>query len=138
MQYRCISCLKKHLSLCKSFMRQVLDGHGQGGIPDHRIDIQGQIANAEYHSQLIDQVYLLKVRYFRRKLQQNRFVPVEQDLKTIDTLYYYTDKLQGYQIDESIINDYNLLNKTQEKSQVTSSKIVQGCGCNKNKENVEK
>ena len=118
-------------------MRQVLDGHGQGGIPDHRIDIQGQLANAEYHSQLIDNNFLLKVRYFRRKLQQNRFVPLEQDLKIVDTLYYYSDAFQGLEVDESIVNDYNQLNKTQQKSQITSSKIIQGCGCNKNKGNIK-
>lgn len=131
MQYKCVNCLRKHLSACKSFMREVLDGHGKGGVPDHRIDIEGELVNAEYHAELIDETFMRKLRMWRRELQNRRFTPKEEDLGTIDVFYYVTDSFDGYEVDELIFGLYSNLEESEITSNITSNLPTKGCGCNK-------
>lgn len=129
MQYRCVECLRKHLAACKSFMKEVLDGHGEGGVPDHRIDIEGELVNAEYHAELIDDTFMRKLRRWRRDLQERRFKPNEEDFRKVDVFYYVTDKFEGYDVDELIWGLYVDFEQSEIISDVTSSLPKKGCGC---------
>jgi hypothetical protein len=112
-------------------MREVLDGHGEGGVPDHRIDIEGELVNAEYHAELIDETFMRKLRMWRRELQNRRFTPKEEDLGTIDVFYYVTDSFDGYEVDELIFGLYSNLEESETTSNITSNLPTKGCGCNK-------
>ena len=39
--------IKQYLSLTHSFMLQVINGHGKGANPDHRINVEGSLTEAE-------------------------------------------------------------------------------------------
>lgn len=129
MQYKCVNCLRKHLAACKSFMREVLDGHGEGGVPDHRIDIEGELVNAEYHAELIDDTFMRKLRRWRRDLQNQRYKPTEEDMSKVDVFYYVTDKFEGYEVDALIYGLYENFEQAEPSSDITSTVLKKGCGC---------
>lgn len=129
MQYKCVECLRKHLATCKSFMREVLDGHGEGGVPDHRIDIEGELVNAEYHATLINDTFMRKLRRWRRDLQSRKYKPTEEDLTKADIFYYVTDKFDGNEVDELIYGLYEKFEQSEIVSDITSALPKKGCGC---------
>lgn len=128
---KCINCLRKHLAVMKSFMREVIDGHGEGANPDHRINIEGEIVNAEYHASLIDNVFMRKLRTYRRKLMTKRFKVDISDLDIIDAFYYYTDKFDGYDVDNKYVKIIDDIKLADEVSNISASTLKNGCGCNK-------
>lgn len=134
---KCVKCLQKHLALAKSYAREVLDGHGAGGVPDHRDDIEGEITNAEVHASLIDKGMQLRIRNVRREMQARRFVPVEQDLESISVLYHYADKFHGLEVPEDVSAAYRALDATDITSNVTSVSPKKGCGCHDDKPEEE-
>jgi len=129
----CSKCLRKHLALAKSFMREVLDGHGEGANPDHRPDIEGEITNAEEHASMIDPEFTLKLRFFRRTLQQRKFMPCAEDMETIDMFYYITDKYDGAEVNEKYLSLYSAFKKADTVSNVFASSTSGGCGCSDKK-----
>lgn len=138
LQIKCPSCLQKHISLCKSYVREVLDGHSKGGIPDHRDDIAGELANAEYHASTIDKTFTLKLRYFRREMQNKHFIPDGSELNILYILFHYSDTFiaDGETVSDEIKEQYEALPMARDLSNVTASIDKGGCGC-KNKENKE-
>lgn len=125
---KCVSCLRKHLSLMKSFMKESMDGHGEGGTPDHRIDVEGQINNAQQHAAMIDVDFTLKLRFFRRSLMDRKFKNITfEDMQKVDVFYYYTDVFDGEEISEQIKNKYDSF----EKAPVFSNIGTVTCGCKK-------
>lgn len=87
-------------------MRQVLDGHDFKGYPNHIIDLEGELTNAEYHAEFIDIDFMKKLRYWRKMLQNRRFIPVEADMIMIDVFYYMADKYLGFEVDSLICDIY--------------------------------
>jgi len=144
---RCPRCLQKHLALCKSFCREAMDGHGEGGVPDHRIDIEGELSNAEMHASVIDAVFTLKVRRLRRDMQARKFSPEEGDLAALDTLYLYADVFhagnaapaaEGSQeppepaVPDSVREAYAALPQVPDPaSDVSKAFRAGGCGCSR-------
>ena len=128
---KCVKCLQKHLALAKSYAREVLDGHGAGGVPDHRDDIEGEVTNAEVHASLIDQGLQLRIRNVRRSMQARRFVPVESDMDDLSTLYHYADRFNGLDVAADVVGAYEALDSTDITSNVTSASPKKGCGCHK-------
>lgn len=126
---KCVKCLQKHLALCRSFAREVLDGHGEGAYPDHRIDIEGELANAESHASVIDSEFTTKIRHLRRKLQKVRFMPDEETMDILNTLYLYSDSFSSLDVPDDIRDKYNALESTDIVSNILSSIAKQGCGC---------
>ena len=130
-QIKCTYCLQKHLALCKSYMREVLDGHGEGGNPDHRDDIDGELTNAELHASVIDETMTLKIRHLRRLLQARRFVPSPEDMDALSAMYHHCDIFHGIQPDAETEEAYEALPMAETKSDVTSPRPESGCGCSK-------
>ena len=138
LQIRCPFCLQKHISLCKSYVREVLDGHGKGGVPDHRDDIAGELANAEYHASTIDKTFTLKLRHFRREMQSRNFIPDGSELNILYILFHYSDTFidNGQAVSDQIKKQYDELPMARDLSNVTVAMDKGGCGC-KNKKNNE-
>ena len=130
---KCIVCLRKHLALFKSYGNEVLNGHGEDSSnPDHRIDLEGEITNAEYHASKIDEEICLKIRHFRRCLIQKKFNINKNDLDIVEAIYYYLDSLEGLQVNEKYINIFSNIEMAPKSSDIT--KIDNICGCQSNKE----
>ena len=51
----CLQCVRKHLANAISYAKEVLAGHGEGGDPDHRPDLLGELGNAEHHLSVNEQ-----------------------------------------------------------------------------------
>jgi hypothetical protein len=83
-------CFRKHISLALSYARECSKsgGHGRGGKPDHRADLSGELMNAEIHSSVINQTMTLKLRDFRRSLQEKQFCPDSSDIDKISTFWF--------------------------------------------------
>lgn len=128
---KCVKCLQKHLALCKSFAREVLDGHGEGGDPDHRDDMDGEITNAEMHASMIDEEMQLKIRMLRRQMQARRFRPEASDLDALSVMYHYCDAYSGLEVDDQIRDAFRDLPSAEKVSNVFSADSSQGCGCRK-------
>lgn len=77
---KCYECVLKHLSKALSYGKEVMSGHDRSNVLDHRIDLLGEIGNAEDHLKLIDDGLFDKVKAFRADLQAN------QVLVSMDTL----------------------------------------------------
>jgi len=136
-QVVCVKCLQKHLALAKSYAREVLDGHGAGGVPDHRDDMDGEIANAEMHASLIDQGMQLRIRNVRRQMQHRLFVPEAGDLEALSVLYHYADVFNGFPVDDETKAAYEAMDATDITSNVYSAAPKSGCGCHKDKQEEE-
>ena len=76
----CLECLQKHLAGALSYAKEVMEGHGEGSALDHRIDLLGEMVNAEHHLELLDGALLMDLRALRRGLQGRGMAPVEGDL----------------------------------------------------------
>lgn len=126
---KCPKCLQKHLALCRSYAKEVIDGHGDGAYPDHRIDIEGEIINAEMHASLIDEEFTTKIRYLRRTLQEKKFMPDAETLDTLNTLYWYADTFSSIEVSLEIKDKYNSLKAADTISNIMSSLAKNGCGC---------
>ena len=124
---KCIVCLRKHLALFNSYAKEVLNGHGQGANPDHRIDLQGQINNAQYHASMIDEDLCRKIRCVRRSLIKKKFKVNEQDMKVIEAFYYYLDKFDNQEVEEKYVDIVNSIEIAPKLSDITNINNV--CGC---------
>jgi len=139
---KCLECLEKHLASALSYANEVVGGHGVGGKPDHRPDFSGEMINAEKHANVLDKNLALKIRAFRRKMQGQRWRPVERDLDTIRTFWCASLAVVGGPklVDEIAKTDTNfaamIALKLQDYNKLPSSpdasNVATDCGCLKN------
>lgn len=73
----CQQCVRKHLANAISYAKEILSGHGEGGDPDHRPDLLGELGNAEHHLQdnPEDQRLFEQVIYTRRRFEDAGYIP---------------------------------------------------------------
>lgn len=92
-----LSCFRKHISLAASYARECSKngGHGKGGKPDHRVDLSGELINAEMHASIFDMGLTLRLRHLRRKLQNKRFSPDPEDVELLSTFWFASFFLEG-------------------------------------------
>lgn len=86
-QMACVDCLRKHLSSALAYGKEILKGHGAGGHPDHRVDFQGEIVNAEAHATFLDTNFAQRIRVLRKSFEREFFVPQQKQLDEIRTLW---------------------------------------------------
>ena len=92
-----LSCFRKHIALAASYARECSKGggHGKGGKPDHRVDLSGELINAEMHASIFDQNLTLRLRALRRKLQASHFSPDAEDIDKISTFWFASFFIEG-------------------------------------------
>lgn len=88
----CFECVLKHLAGALSYCKQVISGHNRGADLDHRIDVLGQIKNAQDHLELIDYKLFRKISDFRKQLQDKMIQVNEEDMQFIRNLYLEVQK----------------------------------------------
>ena len=121
---------KQYIGLTHSFMLQVVNGHGKGAHPDHRINVQGCLSQAQTCCNFYDKALTRKIRTIRRQLMKKQFEISKQDIDKIQAIYFYIDKIKGYNIDNKYID---IINNIQQSSDVSDIEIIQrpNCGCSK-------
>lgn len=92
-----LSCFRKHIALAASYARECSKGggHGKGGKPDHRIDLSGELINAEMHASVFDLGLTLRLRHLRRRLQSRRFSPEAEDVEQLSAFWFASFFLEG-------------------------------------------
>lgn len=90
---KCYECVLKHLSKALSYGKEVMSGHDRSNVLDHRIDLLGEIGNAEDHLKLIDDGLFEKVKAFRADLQANQVLITMDTLQTIRDMYKEVETL---------------------------------------------
>lgn len=89
----CVQCVRKHLANALSYAKEVLAGHGEGGDPDHRPDLLGELGNAEHH--LIGSTELsylqAEILQIRREVEENNHVPTAEHVTRIRTTWVRLD-----------------------------------------------
>lgn len=136
---KCLECLEKHLASALSYANEIVGGHGVGGNPDHRPDFSGEMINAEKHANVLNKTLALKIRAFRRKMQGQRWRPVECDFDTIRTFWCASlaivggpklvDEIAKTDADFALmvalkLQEYNKLPTSPDASNITTD-----CGC---------
>lgn len=118
--------IKKYLSLTYSFMLQVKNGHGKNANPDHRIDVEGYLSEAQIAIAFRYDNIAKKVRTIRRDLMNKDFEIDLIDLEKIQALYYYFhDNPQQKYI--TIINNIPQADNISDIYKITRP----DCGCSK-------
>lgn len=84
---KCYNCLYKHLAGALSYCKEILDGHDDTNELDHRIDLLGQLVNAEHHAELIDESITSQIKALRSNLQNRRIEVDQAVIQTIRTIY---------------------------------------------------
>ena len=81
---KCLQCVTKHLAAALSYGKEIMGNHGQGEDLDHRIDMQGELANAEHHLAVLDEKKLRRtISTLRHKMEASNFAIDEHDLELI-------------------------------------------------------
>lgn len=68
---RCWDCLLKHIAGAVSYTKEVMSGHARGNELDHRVDLLGELVNAEHHAEVLDLELFNRITNLRRTLQSN-------------------------------------------------------------------
>ena len=79
----CPDCLRKHLAAALSYGKEILNGHGKDGSPDHRPDFAGEVINAEHHAEAIDAALATALRELRHSLDAAAWTP---DITMLDRI----------------------------------------------------
>jgi hypothetical protein len=81
---KCLQCVTKHLAAALSYGKEIMGNHGQGEDLDHRIDMQGELANAEHHLAVLNEQKLRRtISTLRHKMEASNFAIDEHDLELI-------------------------------------------------------
>lgn len=85
----CQQCVRKHIANAISYAKEVLSGHGDGGDPDHRPDLLGELGNAEHHLQdgTEQQRLFEQVLAVRRKFEDAGYVPYPEMITELRRLW---------------------------------------------------
>lgn len=85
----CVRCFRKHVAAALSYAKEVLSGHGEGGEPDHRADLEGELAGAEAHAAVMDLVpgYAPALRELRHALEGRAWRPEDRDLALLRRMW---------------------------------------------------
>lgn len=120
--------IKKYLGLAHSFMIQVANGHGKGANPDHRINVQGCISQAENCCIFQDKSLTKKIRTIRRQLMKSQFQTTKQLIDKIQAIFYYSDKIINKTVQQKYIDIVNNIEQSDDISDI--EKIIRpNCGC---------
>ena len=90
---RCRDCALKHIAAAISYAKEILDGHGKGGTPDHRPDYLGELVNAEHHLELLSRDAMEKVSAMRTAAQMKGMTPSEEDIEALRALWVEVESL---------------------------------------------
>ena len=90
---RCRDCVLKHIAAAISYAKEILDGHGKGGTPDHRPDYLGELVNAEHHLELLSRDTMEKVSAMRTAAQMKGMTPSEEDIEALRALWVEVESL---------------------------------------------
>lgn len=124
--------IKKYLGLAHSFMIQVANGHGKGANPDHRINVQGCISQAENCCIFQDKSLTKKIRTIRRQLMKKQFQVSKQEVDKIQAMFFYIDKIKDKEVDPKYIQIVDNIEQSDDISDI--EKIIRpNCGCGGNK-----
>ncbi len=91
----CPDCCRKHLAAAMSYAKEITNGHGKGGKPDHRPDLAGEIVNAEHHLQFISTEDSFVMRNFRHKLSDQSWIPENDDINFLRSLWLNSERLEA-------------------------------------------
>ena len=93
---KCRDCVLKHLAGAISYAKEILDGHGKGGTPDHRPDYLGELVNAEHHLELLSKEILEKVSALRTAAQMKGMQPSEEDIEELRMLWVEVEDMDEH------------------------------------------
>ena len=124
--------IKKYLGLTHSFMIQVANGHGKGANPDHRINVQGCLSQAENCCVFQDKSLTKKIRTIRRQLMKKQFQVSKQEIDKIQAMFFYIDKIRDKEVDSKYIQIVGNIEQSDDISDI--EKIIRpNCGCSGSK-----
>lgn len=85
----CVQCVRKHIAYAISYAKEVIGGHGEGGDPDHRPDMLGELGNAEHHLACIPELQTLYYQLLtvRRDIESNDYVPTGSQLSELRSIW---------------------------------------------------
>lgn len=89
----CKECVFKHLAAALSYAKEVISGHDATNELDHRIDLLGEIVNAEQHLELIDKNLFGIISDFRKDLQAKAVNVDHEDIQIIRDMYRELENL---------------------------------------------
>ena len=92
---KCKDCVLKHLAAAISYAKEILDGHGKGGTPDHRPDYLGELVNAEHHLEVMSRDLMEKVSVMRTAAQMKGMTPSEEDIESLRELWVDVEGLES-------------------------------------------
>ncbi len=90
----CPDCCRKHLAAAMSYAKEIMNGHGKGGKPDHRPDFAGEMINAEHHIQFIAANEAPSIRNFRHKLSSQNWIPESDDINFLRSLWLNSERIK--------------------------------------------
>lgn len=84
----CVACFRKHVAAALSFAKEVMGGHGEGSPLDHRVDLAGEIGNAEQHArEMTVPGYAAALRELRHGLEGRRWMAGADDIVVLRKLW---------------------------------------------------